>query len=243
MSLNLISGQETALARVNIMEDSVIEHDARYFPQYALTESNVTGRALFEKGQEQLEIYTANKRPLEKVFGVDLIYLNKIRQNIVMVQYKMLELKKSKGGEEDWVYRPDKQLKTEIKRMEQFNKSWPPGLFEYRLNPQVFYLKFVKRDGALKNAAIVIPIDHFEKLGKDPSCQGQKGAVRVSFDALDGRYLRQGAFLDLIRSGYIGAHAQTTTYFKDLVEGIVNGGRAVVAAIQSNREPNSDLAP
>jgi len=236
VSLDLVSGQETALARVNIIEDSVVEHDARSVPQYDLVGSNVTGHAVFEKGLERLEIFTANRRALEKVFGVDLIYLNVTRQNIVMVQYKMLEPHKPKDGDDDWIYRPDGQLDAEIKRMRLFAKNHQPGPFEYRLNPQVFYMKFVKRDGALKNAAIVIPIDHFEKLRNDPSCKGPRGAIRVSFDSLAGRYLRQGPFLDLIRAGYIGAHAQTTSYLKPLVEAVVNGDRAVVAAIQAYDE-------
>jgi len=236
ITLELARSEDTALARVNVMEDSVVEHDARTFPDYELTSSDITGRAVFEKGREQLEVFTANRRPLEKVFGVDLIYLNATRQNIVMVQYKMLESSRRKEQGDDWVYRPDANLSSEIKRMRRFGKQHPPGPYEYRLNPQVFYLKFVKRGGALGNAGIVMPIDHFERLRTDPSCRGPRGAVRVSFESLAGRYLRQGPFLDLIRAGYIGATAETTAYLRELVETVVNGDRAVVAAIQSYRE-------
>ena len=60
--------------------------------------------------------------------------------------------------------------------------------------------------------------------------------MRVSFESLAGRYLRQGPFLDLIRAGYIGATAETTAHLKEVVETVVNGDRAAVAAIQSYRE-------
>ena len=236
--LELFRGEETALARVNIVEDSVVEHDARHVPGYELVGSDVTGRAVFKRGAEMLEVYTANRRPLEKVFGVDLIYLNAIRQNIVMLQYKMLERNKT-GNEEDWIYRPDGSLKSEIKRMRKFQKEQHPGPYEYRLNGQVFYLKFVKRDGLSKSSGITMPIDHFERLRVDPSCQGPKGAFRISFETLAGRYLRQTAFLDLVRSGYIGAHAETTEHLKSLVKAVVEGDRTVVAAIQS-LETDSD---
>ena len=66
ISLELARGQNTALARVNIIEDSVVEHDARAFPDYELTDSDITGRAVFEKGHERLEVFTANRRPLEE---------------------------------------------------------------------------------------------------------------------------------------------------------------------------------
>lgn len=236
ISVELAGNRETALARINIMEDSVVEHDARTFPDYELTGSDITGRAVFEKGRERLEVFTANRRPLEKVFGVDLVYLNTTRQNIVMVQYKMLERYEREDHDTDWIYRLDANLDDEIKRMRKFSRQHAPGPYEYRLNPQVFYLKFVKRDGALSNAGIVLPIDHFERLRADPSSKGPRGAVRVSFESLAGRYLRQGPFLDLIRAGYIGATAETTAHLKRLIEAIVEGDRAVVGAIQSYRE-------
>jgi hypothetical protein len=242
VSLELARGQDTALARVNIMEDSVVEHDARTFPDLELTSSDITGRAVFEKGHERLEVFTANRRPLEPVFGVDLIYANITRQNIVMVQYKMLEPHKAKDQEPDWIYRPDAKLDSQIRQMRKFGKRHAPGPHEYRLNPQVFYLKFVKRSGALGSPGIVLPIDHFERLRADPSCKGPRGAVRVSFESLAGRYLRQGPFLDLIRAGYIGATAATTTYLKELVEAVVNGDRAVVGAIQSYREDDDPFS-
>jgi hypothetical protein len=231
-SLELVEGQETALARVGIIEDSVIEHDARYIPGYDLVMSDVTGRAVFEKNGERLEVITANRRPIENVFGVDLVYLNATRQNIVMLQYKMLEAERN-GEETDWIYRPDAQLDDEIRRMRRFAVEHEPGPHEYRLNSAVFYLKFVKRDGSIKNGGIITPVDHYERLREDPACKGPRNGLRISYAGLAGRYLRQGAFFDLIRSGYIGAHADTTLHLKTLVDAVLNSDRAVVAAIQS----------
>lgn len=242
VSVELTEDRATALARVNIMEDSVIEHDARTFPNYELTGSDITGRAVFKRGRERLDVFTANRRPLEKVFGVDLVYLNMTRQNIVMVQYKMLERHEREDRDTDWIYRPDTNLDAEIKRMRKFSRQHAPGPYEYRLNPQVFYLKFVKRDGALGNAGIVLPIDHFDRLRADPSSKGPRGAVRVSFESLAGRYLRQGPFLDLIRAGYIGTTAETTALLKRLIEATVAGDRAVVGAIQSYREEDDTFS-
>ena len=156
------------------------------------------------------------------------------RESLVMVQYKMLEpIGRSNWAETDWIYRPDAGLASEIERMRRFSSFHTPGAHEYRLNSQVFYLKFVKRNGALKNAAIVMPIDHFECLRGDPSTMGPQGGFRVSFESLSGRYLRQGAFLDLIRSGYIGAHAKKTFDMRKLVQHVVQNGKSAVAAIQS----------
>ena len=83
----------------------VVEHDARHVPGYDLVQSDFTGRAVFERRNERLEVLTANRRPLERVFGVDLVYLNVTRKNIVMMQYKMLEPLRRDGEETDWIAR------------------------------------------------------------------------------------------------------------------------------------------
>ena len=219
-----------------ITEDSVIEHDARYVPGYDFIDSDLTGRAVFKKHGEQLEVFTANRRPLEHVMGVDLIYLNVTRENMVMLQYKMLEPRRIES-ETDWIYRPDGQLDDEIRRMRKFAAGSPPAADEYRLNPSFFYLKFVKRDAALGAGSIITPLEHFEVLSEDPDARGPRGGLRVSYRSLAGCYMRAGAFLDLVRSGYIGSHAATTSHLKTLVTAILNGDRAVVAAIQ---QPSPD---
>ena len=230
-SLELTRNQETALARIGIMEDSVVEHDARYVPGFDLVGSDLTGHAVFQRGNERLDVFTANNRPLEHAFGVDLIYLNASRQNIVMLQYKMLE--PSEGEDEtDWVYRPDAKLNAEIRRMRSFLTHHAPLTHEYRINPGVFYLKFVKRDGSIRNGSVITPIEHFEKLRTDPACQGPRGGIRITYNSLAGRYLRESPFLDLIRAGYIGAHAETTQQMRVLVNAVLRNDKAVVAAVQ-----------
>ena len=223
---------DTALTGFSILEDAVIEHDARVVPGFTLSQADLTGRAVFRNGSEVLEVITANKLPLEEVLGIDLIYLNAIKQNIVMVQYKMLE-RSLKSGQIDWLYRPDGQLEKEINRMKRFSHFHVPSPLEYRINPQVYYLRFVRRDAALGKNAVTMPIDHFETLRNDPGCKGPKGAFRISYDTLHGRYLRQEGFLNLVRSGYIGAYAQTTNDLINLIKAILKSGRSVVAAAQS----------
>jgi len=229
--------KDTELSTHWLQEDSVIEHDARQVPGFVLTNSRVTGRAEFRRGNEILEVITANRRPLERVFGVDLIYHNISRNSLVMVQYKMLNprSKRKPGISPDWIYRPDAQLKEEIDRMNQFRKSLPAAPGEYRLNPSMFYLKFVRRDKIGCSAAITIPLAHFEQLQRRPSNKGPRGAVRVSYKALNGSYLRDEGFFNLIRTGYIGAHAATTNVLLPLIQGLVDGDRAVVLAIQRAR--------
>jgi hypothetical protein len=117
--------------------------------------------------------------------------------------------------------------------MKLFSESHSPGPLEYRINPQVFYLRFVRRDAELGKSAVTMPIDHFEVLRGDPACKGPRGAWRISYDTLAGRYLRQEGFLDLVSAGYIGAYAKGTSDLTAIIEAALKNDRAVVAAVQS----------
>ncbi len=231
-TLDLAADSETGLARIPIIEDGVIEHDARSVPGYDLISSDRTGRAVFTRGGERLEVFTANRRQLELAFGVDLVYLNSIRHNLVMLQYKMLEPPIS--SHDDWIYRPDDQLDEELDRMRRFARHNAAPADEYRLNPATFYLKFVKRDGSLRKGGIIMPIDHFDLFSRTPSARGPRQGMRIGYEALGGSYMREQPFLDLIRGGYIGSYSDTTEHLHTLVNGILERGRAVVAAIQSH---------
>lgn len=81
-----------SLQPIRFIEDNAIAKDVRSsLSGYSLELDSLTGKALFEKNGEYLEIYTANRTTLEQALGVDLIYINLTRKNTVMVQYKMLE--------------------------------------------------------------------------------------------------------------------------------------------------------
>jgi hypothetical protein len=225
--LQLVEGVSSALSSTPLYEDTVIQYDARAVSGFDYS-GDITGRAVFESGRKRLELFTANKLPLERVFGVDLIYLNLTQNNLVMVQYKMLE--HDRNG--DWIYRPDDKLAEEIGRMDKFAAVGVGKSSEYRLNDESFYLKFVKRNGLLKNGSILTPLAHFKQIVGSASSSGARGGVRISYEQLDGSYMRHSTFIDLFQAGYIGAYAENTAAFKTLIEQIVAGNRSVVAAIQ-----------
>jgi len=141
-----LPGDDTAIATVRVLEDAAIEHDARWMPGWRLADSDLTGRATFARRDERLDVFTANKRPLEELFGVDLIYLNKARGALVMVQYKMLESEKparrstadklfedDTADEQEWIVRINDQFTDELSRMRRFDRDLAPD-GPYRLN-------------------------------------------------------------------------------------------------------------
>jgi len=104
---------------------------------------------------------------------------------------------------------------------------------DYRLHRSPFYFKFVKRKGdGESHASFVVSLDHLQHVLDSPKSKGPKGGVRVSFDSLDGVYLRETDLLGLIRSGYIGTHRIETEALKPIIQAVAEGKRALVLAWQ-----------
>jgi hypothetical protein len=224
---------ETGLGLIgaHLYEDNVVHSDASNLPGFDAIASDVTGRAVFTKRDERLVIYTANKLPLEKMLGVDLIYVNETRGNIVMVQYKMLEEGKQNNHSKDWLFRPDNQLEDEVARMK--IPDFEGELNDYRLSRNPFYFKFVKRkviDGS--HQSFLISLDHLNQLLASPDAKGPKGGICLSYETLDGTYLREADIISLIRSGYIGTHRAETDALATIVDEVAKGNKAIVLAWQ-----------
>tara|TARA_R100000935_G_scaffold58090_2_gene93839 strand:- start:3712 stop:4956 length:1245 start_codon:yes stop_codon:yes gene_type:complete len=218
----------SAIASIRVLEDAAIEHDARWLPGWTMHDSDLTGRARFRKHDGELEIYTANRRPLELLLGVDLIYFNERRGALVMVQYKMLEQDRDMG--EGWQVRIDRQFEQELNRMRQFDRDLDHQ-GPYRLHPGGFFLKMMKRRAVATAAGIVISLGHLDQMLNNDGMRGSRGGLRVDHAELDGHYLRSEAFVDLVRSGYVGTRGATTNHLKSMIDATLIEGRAVVAAI------------
>lgn len=234
-SVVIKKGAVSSLSEVgaSVLEDNVIAKDASWIPGFGLIKKQVTGKAVFSTGTEHLEVYTANKGPLEEMLGVDLIYVNESMGAIVMVQYKMLE-----PVGDDWQFRRDAQLDKEIARMKiPPTKTAADG---YRLHASPFFFKFVRRKGdGDKHSSFIMTLEHLNRILASPAGKGAKGGVRLSYEGLKGAYLREADLLGLIRSGYIGTHQVETDALKPIIESVSKGDRALVLAWQKTvHEPS-----
>lgn len=233
-----------------LLEDNVIGADASAVPGFSLVKKYYTGRAVFQKPGERLEIYTANRGPLERMLGVDLIYVNSTQGNTVMVQYKMLEPAHGEDGSlesRDWIFRPNKQFRKEMSRMRLpalMEKPAPMDQVEdYRLNRSPFYFKFVKRDleRSADPSSVIVSREHAELILSCSTTGGPRGGVRISYQALSGTYLRETDLIGLIRSGYIGTHRSESNQLAPIIKEVAEGNTALVTAWQ--RQVQTDHVP
>ena len=236
----LKNGATSGLGMVGtqLYEDNVVSADASQLPGFDTIESDVTGRTVFERGAERLIIYTANRLPLEEMLGVDLIYINETKGNIVMVQYKMLEEARQRDGFGDWLFRPDYQFQEEVTRMQ--IPASQGAMMDYRLNSSPFFFKFVKRRLIGSSpTSFLVSLVHLKQILESPEAQGPRAGVRVSYDSLDGTYLRQSDMISLISSGYVGTHRTQTEALATIIDEVSRGNRALVLAWQQLRDPGN----
>jgi hypothetical protein len=115
------------------------------------------------------------------------------------------------------------------------------ALDDYRLNRNPFFFKFVKRrvvDDS--HQSFLVSLDHLNQILAVPKKRGPRGGVRVSYEALDGTYLREHDVLGLIRSGYVGTHRAETEALAAIIAAVAQGDRAVVFAWQQRTQDGSD---
>ena len=233
----LKTGTTSGLAMVgaHLYEDNVVRADASRLPGFDAIASDVTGRTVFERGAERLVIYTANKLPLEKMLGVDLVYVNETRGNIVMVQYKMLKDEKQRSGATDWVFRPDNQFEKEVARMQ--IPDFQGAIMDFRLNCSPFFFKFVQRKQMSRRpTSFLVSMDHLKQFLASSEARGPRGGVRVSYATLDGTYLRENDMTSLISSGYVGTHRNQTDALATIIDQVSKGNKALVLAWQERRD-------
>lgn len=222
--------------RRHALEDNVIAADSASIPGFDFIQRDLTGRAVFRKADQQLVLFTANRGPLEEMFGVDLIYIHESTANIVMVQYKMLEA--TGAGCSDFVFRPNEQAEEELSRM-----RLPPyealGT-DYRLHRSPFYLKFVARKShGPTHKSFILSKEHYDILLTHSESRGPNGGIRISYNSLRGHYLRESDIVGLIRSGYVGTYPQETASLAALIEGVSQGNRGLVFAWQKALRSNA----
>lgn len=78
----------------------------------------------------------------------------------------------------------------------------------------------------------MLSLGHLDRLMAEGDLTGGRGGLQVSYQSLDGHYLRSDPFVDLVRSGYIGTRNATTEHLQVLIDAALAGGRAVVAGLQ-----------
>ena len=208
------------LSEFRVYEDAAILHDTTVFGNWKGLASSVIGIARFEERGRHMTIVNANRTPIEKTLGCDLIYYTHDYDAYVLVQYKRLG-KAAKG----WEFRPDADANfdDELKRMRAI--AAPARVKDdpehYRMGENFCFIKFCKPvtnepfSGEL-SSGMYLPLDYFDSLVKADRLKGPKGGRVLTYENA-GRWLNNSAFVGLVERSWVGARGLTSTQLANVL--------------------------
>jgi hypothetical protein len=241
----------SGLKQFAVYEDDIINYDLRLFPGFeSVPGDHITGLVEFESEDgEKLTVINANRKPLEKAMGVDLIYFHRRYESFVMVQYKMMDHRSdehntfyfnpNQGSHNDELERL-KALKAKIAQQGKGN-----GLTGYRFSDCVLFFKLCKKfemkwDDDSLAPGMYVSLDQWELLLSDESTLGPNGGRQFGYHTLKKRYLNKETFVSLVQAGLIGTCDQASNKIAAFIEYAIAKGHSVMYALDERRgEPLS----
>jgi hypothetical protein len=219
-----------------LSEDAMINHDTSVFGDEWKQQNRyqIDAAEFFNEKGEKLTIMNANRKGIERVLGIDLLYYHHHFSSFVMVQYKRM-LKES----QEFVFRPDNQCVKEIRRMKTFENEHIEsrqiqGLEDYRLNSGIFFLKLCPAISfePLSSELIkgmYLPLEYWDILEIASSTKSSQGRVKITFNNV-GRHMNSTLFVQLLQSGWIGSRIKRTQVLSQLIKQLLEEGNSVVLA-------------
>ena len=226
-------------------EDDLIAADLRRFDGQASLRSITGSASVVTDGDVRLTVMNVNRRRLEHVHGVDLVYYDHIKDQATAVQYKRLErvnIGQDGATHYDWVYRRRAELEEQLKLMPQQNRVEAITSADWRLSPSPTFFKFVRAedfdpDGTSLLRGMYVPADYLRLGIRDGSFNtGRRGGFRIGYDSA--RYLTCGAFVELVRRGWIGTSKTDKSSLASMIAEMANVHEVVLAIRdQADRSP------
>lgn len=229
----------SSLGDLQLSEDTMIEHDTRLLGAWQQLQPVIVGTTSFERADQRLTVFNANRTPIENVLGVDLVYWHHAYRSFVLVQYK--KMKKLSTGEP--IFRPTgDQYESELQRMRKaasHTASRTPisRLRDFRLYGQAFFFKLCPPSNFRSPPDQLIrgyyfPLDYWDLLVRSSSARGSRGGLGIT-DKNARRSINNTLFIELLQDGWIGSAGRTTLDLIKLVRDAVSARRAVVVAVSS----------
>lgn len=230
------------LGSFRALEDQMIVSDLQKVPGFNFVRAHSAAAAIFESEEARLTVILANKLPLERQTGTDLIYFNETFQSFVMVQYKAMD---KDSNSDAYFALPDKQLDIEIQRMDQVIQLMATcgvdtSVDGYRLNDNPFFLKLCPRlifnpDEVSAVPGMYLPLAYWKTLADDKvQTKGPRGGQRITYKNVK-RYMDNTEFINCVAKAWIGTNAKQSLHLKNLVLKVMETGRSVVLAVKINK--------
>jgi len=202
-----------------VIENDFISDDAAVFPGWDRSAYSRGGWWEFRNGGRRLLVKNINVSPQENRTGADLVYVRRVPDAFVLVQYKLLE-KLSDGR---LVFRPDGRLDGQIARMLALENVPEGGTTasdatdSYRIGQGFSFVKFVFPDAARPERpgelvpGFYLPGEYARRILSAPGA-GPRGGIVYYIDGY--RHLNPDTFARLVRDSWVGSAGDATAQLR-----------------------------
>lgn len=239
------------LPGAQVREDAMLAVDHGVMPGFDFESGTQVASKTFVSASDpklRLTVVMANRLPLEKQTGSDLIYYNEKYKSFVLVQYKAME-KEGEASVYRWRDIETDDLVKEIKRMDEvvreISKLGDDGSMEgFRLHQNPFFLKICPRavlnpddKGLFKG--MYIPLEYWKRFQGDARSVGPKGGRYVSFENV-GRRLANRDFVPLVAGAWVGTTIPQSAVLAKLIREVLATNKTVTLAIKRDPPPDDE---
>lgn len=195
-------------------EDDLISSDLRRFDDQARLRE-VTG-SIFRITDRKLHltVMNVNRKELERVYGVDLIYYDHVEDTAVAVQYKRMVMGTGASGE-DWAYKNREDLEKQLKLMKLHTTAEATTARDWRLSSSPNFFKFVWQqqfdsDSRRLLPGMYVPAEYL-RLGISEGIfrSGPQGGFQIT--KRNTKYFTSEVFVQLVRRCWIGTRQTDRT--------------------------------
>ena len=223
-------------------EDDLIAEDLRRFDDSVDLCQLAGSMVRIVDGDVCLTVINVNRKELERVHGVDLVYYDHRTDSAVAVQYKRLERvsTESYGTERSkWVYRDKVQLLKQLDLMAPESFAGISDSDDLRLSSSPSFFKFVRAQDFDPNKrtllkGMYVP-DEFLRLGIEEGRfdVGPRGGFRVGYG--NTRYFTSDTFIELVRRRWIGTRRTDRSRLAHEVARLAEDDEVVLAILDATR--------
>lgn len=202
-------------------EDDYITDDASTFQDWDRSANTIQGWWEFRDAGRRLHVKNINVSNAENRIGVDLIYIMRDPDTVVLVQYKLLEKLKSPA---EWIYRPDARLDKQIARMikycpTQVGRGGPVG--NARVGTDFAFVKFLAPALSPRDPSdpegMYLPAEAAARMLVNPESGPKGGAVHYVHRH---RHLDGETFARLVRDRWVGSTGDVTNLLSNILGAI-----------------------
>lgn len=224
-------------------EDDLLFADLRRFDTRSVLTETSASTSRYSDGEFTVLIANVNRKPVERLMGVDLLYWDQTAASFTLLQYKRLT-RVAKAEADDapqrWRYSRRNELVEQLEKMAKLEVAPPVDSADWRFVTSPFWFKFVRGDAFKPNdrkvlKGLYVPAEYLRTGIRENAFTGPNGGFALHGG--NARYINRGPFIHLVSRQFTGSTRATSEQIADLIRR--NSDHELVVVAKTNDSGNA----